>query len=691
MQKKTMRKNNSRKKLNVIWPLLAIYFGCVLIRFIFALSTSNFPTVAIDEFLYYSTGRSIATEGSLLFRGQPALYNYIVYPLILSPIYALFPAGVNYYRVIQFWNILLMSLSVFPVYALCRALCGKEKQALGITALIMLLPDFILGQYVLSEAVIYPLFYALMYCAFEYLRQPRLRHAVWIGVLGGLLYCTKPGAVVPAGIALVMMIILAIRKKNGKLLLHTLLCAGCLAGVFLLLVKLLAEAAFGYSGALLGVYDTQVSKYMGYNYDIFWNSLLLYPYYFLLACGILPLAVSLTRLPGYDRPSRHFYLLISLSVVALLIGTAWTVNRPERSNILYIRYVAMYLPLFLAFCFRPADEMRVLRHPRAKNTAVILAGALIVYAAACTLYAGACAGIGEAFDVHFLMSLAALFTDNYKGIANMIVLFCCAGALYLIVQKENERLVNRLCCVSFALIALLSTVNAYAAISTNTDKKLANEALSVHQELGDQDYLYIYSEFRCEYGLDVNSRKNISQVALYEFFNSIQENNGVYVPFVPDSDRGFASKYLSADTDTIVLDEKSYPLVVFSSSVSWHTTSDDSFRVAHFEKGTRIVDSIIGNVDLLSLAPNRPGILLILNDDWVGKPVKLMMDIQSPVAQDITITGLSGASGTRQLDKGRYWYEIQIESAESAYNFSVPKKSISLYGYEITPVSASGN
>ena len=46
--------------------LLCVYAGAVLFRYVLALLTSSFPTVGIDEFLYYSLARSIATEGKLL-------------------------------------------------------------------------------------------------------------------------------------------------------------------------------------------------------------------------------------------------------------------------------------------------------------------------------------------------------------------------------------------------------------------------------------------------------------------------------------------------------------------------------------------------------------------------------------------------------------------------------------------------
>jgi hypothetical protein len=78
--------------------LFVVYAAAVVIRFLLALLTTSFPTVGIDEYLYYSLARSIATEGKLLFRGQSADYAYILYPLMLSPVYALAGQGTYIYR-----------------------------------------------------------------------------------------------------------------------------------------------------------------------------------------------------------------------------------------------------------------------------------------------------------------------------------------------------------------------------------------------------------------------------------------------------------------------------------------------------------------------------------------------------------------------------------------------------------------
>lgn len=79
--------NKNMQKGQVYLFLLAIYIVSVSARFVLALLTSTHPISNIDEFLYYGVARSIATKGELLFRGMYADYTYIVYPLVLSPVY----------------------------------------------------------------------------------------------------------------------------------------------------------------------------------------------------------------------------------------------------------------------------------------------------------------------------------------------------------------------------------------------------------------------------------------------------------------------------------------------------------------------------------------------------------------------------------------------------------------------------
>ena len=680
-----MQKKKPVKKPAAILPLLLIYAGSVLVRFLLAMGTRNYPTVSIDEFLYYSLGRSIATTGSLLYHGQAALYNYIVYPLVIAPVYALFPHGTDYFRIIELLNILIMSLSVFPLYGICNTLVRDRKKALGLTALCMLLPVFILGEYIYSEAVIYPLFFTLMYCVLRCLKESSIRRTILIGVLGAVLYYTKPGAIVPAAAALLLLAVTGAVSKNKKALLHVLAGAGSLILCFFAL-KLIAEKALGYQGALLSLYDSQVSGYGDISLEHFWRALGFYPYYFLLACGVLPFIVSLWRYREYGPEERRFYLYTLICVLITVIGTAWVVNRPERKDILYLRYVEMYIPILFFFCFLPGKgkQASLTELRRKLPVSGILCLVLLVYATVCTVVWGCTLGIGTAYDTHFLISLAALFTPYVMGIANILAVFLIAAAAYLTVRDTDPALLRKCCCAVFAVLALLNNIQAYLSAGDNTDYRLAEETRAVHNYLGDSDYLFVYVGNQCDFGLDVNSRQNIVQVSSDEFIPNLIENNGCYVPFTPSSVRGMVAQNPTPDIDTLVVEERVYPRILFSKNTAAFKSYYDSFKVVDFIKGQRVADA------LATFAGNPPdcrgnsATIQVFNEDLIRQPVRIRLEIESTNAQNLQITG--AGTWTIPLSEGRRWYEAVIDSPSDLYSLTAQGGEIQLYGFEITMI-----
>ena len=666
------KKDCSEKKNTILW-LILIYVCSVVVRYLLALATRNYPTVSIDEFLYYSTGRSIATEGSLLYLGQPAVYNYIVYPLILSPVYLLFGHGTNYFTMIQFWNIILMSLSVFPFYGLSKAMVQNRNKALWLTGIFMLIPNFILGEFIYSETVIYPLFFTLMYCVYRHLLDNKHRYMIWIGILGALLYYTKPGAVLPAILALFFFVGLAFSRKSVKSGVQVLAGMGCLAAGFFV-IKLVAEKALGYQGALLSVYNDQVTASKAYNIEYFFSAIGRYPYYFVLAGGILPFLYGLWNYSCFRREDRQFYVFLTAGVLITMIGTAWIVNRPERKDILYLRYVEMYLPILLMYCMIPKNE-KTETDARSGRVPKILCYLILAYITVCTVVWGCTTGTGRPTDSHFLISLAVLSTRDVKGTANILIVFLSGVSLYVLVRNAEKQKILRICCAIAAILVLLSNIQGYVTTASNTDKKLADETEEIHRRIGDIDYIHVYAEDQSDFGLDVNSRRNICQISEKDFLNNIKQNRGVYIPFIPSSVRGMKSLYETPDIEEFIIDEKIYPFIQFSSDTTSFISADKSFRVVHFNRNQRIADCV------MEYDQNRTYTLKVYNEEWYQHPVTIRLEMESKTVQDMEVT--AGESYTVSLNEGRLWYDLQIQNPAEAYTFTVHDSSVKLYGYEV--------
>ena len=679
-----MDKGLTKKRTGQWIALGLMYIGFVLIRYWLGCLTAAFPTVGIDEFLYYSLGRSIAAEGKLLYRGQPALYNYIIYPLALAPLYAVFPEGADFYRIIQFWNCLLMNLAIVPIYQLCGKIFGKGKKALGVTALLMLLPDFSLSEFIFSEAVIYPLFFTLIYLIYVSLEEKTAGRMLWIGILGAVLYYTKPGAVVPAIAALGFFLIQELRGKNRKNTVMPLIGIAGLIGGFAALWAV-ARFGLGYQGGLLSVYHEQLETEGKMYWDVFLKTAALYPYYFMMACGILPAVYFLSRLGKLEKNAKRFFGILLVSLAAVMIGTAWAVNRSEHTYILFLRYMAMYIPPVLLGCLMPMEKREEIEEEVARKRLPVAGVLSCIYLAVCTAIWGCTAGIGGYIENHFLVSLAILVQPNIKGIWNILVYVMAGVSLYLVVRKIDRKKMAALCCGAAALCMVINNIGGYVATGSNGKQVSADEAYHVQKDLihGD-DYLYIFSNERVsDFGLDVYTKSIHQQLEWYDFFNDIHANGGAYAPFVPVAERGMREGGETPDVNVLVVERTTYPLIKFSENMQGGVTENGLFYVGRFEKGARIVDAMLANVENFLLLYTDYGVLTLYKPEWIGHKVRITLDIESQVEQNMRFFADDDHSVTIPLVEGRASYQIEIPAAAIGYNFVVDKRNINVYGFNV--------
>ena len=682
-----MEKNSVRKKQGIWGTVLLIYAGCVIIRSVMAYLTTAFPTVGIDEFLYSSLARSIATEGRLLYRGQPAIYTYLIYPLFLSPVYALFGEGTNYYRVMQIWNAVVMNLAVFPVFSLCRDTLKDDRKAVWVSAVCMLLPDFLMNEFLFSEALIYPLFYLAVYLVFQMIGQPSLRLGIRIGILGALLYYTKPGAIALPAVALLYFLIRALIRKSKKEILAA--TAGCGSlGLCFFLLWLLVRFGFGYEGHMLGMYTEQLQAQEQIGMTFFLETAGLYPYYFILGCGILPMAAAVLFFPQWDGDHRRLFLLTMGSALVVMIGTAWLVNRSEYTRYLFMRYSDMYLPLVYIACLFPRRE-ETQTEPGQKRSLkpMIVPLILILYTLVCTVAWGSTVGAGSALDNHFMMSLASMMLANIQGISAVLIFIICGAAVFFVGWGPDRRATAVFCTAVFAVGCLMNNAAGYAISSSNASGVYGDESRRTQSELirGDE-YIYIFTNERVsDHGLDVLSRHNNQGLELYDFFNNIHSHGGVYTPFVPVSERGMDSQVMTPDVNLLVAERTAYSLVKFSQNVQGTLSSEGSFYVGRFATGDRIVDAMIGNVENFKLLQTDYGVLTMYRDDWIGHDIKVVLQIESPVEQTMRFFADDAHSWNIGLVPGRNSYELLIKNAAIGYNFVVSSADIMVYSFDIQP------
>ena len=671
---KRMKRNN--------WLTLSLFYVLFVgIRFLLSVLTTSYPTVGIDEFLYYSLGRSIATEGSLLYRGQPAMYNYILYPLILSPVYMIFGEGADYYRILQLWNSIIMNTAIFPIFRMSQRKLNNQRSALVFSAGAMLLPDFMLSEFIFSEALLYPLFFIAVDTVDRIIRQPRNLDYVFLGVIGALLYYTKPGAICIVAVSCIILLIRSIRTQEGKAKIEPLWSIGGFIVAYFILWGV-ARFGFGYKGSPFSVYEEQLSVEGGE--FAFFRSLLLYPYYFLLGCGIFPVYVAVTRAKQWSAKNRLFFLICTVSLAVMMVGTSWTINRPERSGNIFLRYIDMYIPLVCLACMIPGEVFE-----QSKKKRWVSFGALIlltILIAVSTDVFGSTSGVYYKFNNHYHSTVSILLIQNIAGISNIIIILGALFSLFMSIRGKDTKKITISCMSISVILFCANNVAGYLMTAGNSIPDYREEARNTQEKLiREEPYLYLQStDMSTDAGLDLYSKHNNQKLELYDFYNNINQSGGVYVPFLPVEERGILSATMTDDVDVIVADKTVYPLIEFSENVQGAFSDYESFFVGRFDKGTRIVDSVMINVEKLTLLQNAKAAICVFKDEYLNHPLIIRMDIESPVEQDMDFAS-KNESFTGHLAEGRATYEIPISKPSEQYVFSVKDSSVTIYTYEIVP------
>ena len=625
-----MKKQTKKTNIPVILPGMYVVF--VLARFLPALLTSAYPFVNIDEFLYYGMARSIANGEGLTFRGQPADYSYILYSLVLSPVYLTGLKGPVLYRAMQLWNILLITLSIFPLYRIALKCVGDERKGLWLTGISMLLPDFLLGQLMMAENVIIPLFYTLFCLILDYLENEKLWKILLIGLIGGLLFSAKPGAVIPAAVFFILLLVFSLAKRDIKQFPRIGAGAAVMiaaAGFFFLLVKL-----FNGNASVLSLYESQITD--AAHLDVFFRFIGVYILNFLIASGF-GCVFLLGKKYKYFSFDRKFVLyVILLSLIITIIGVSWSVNRYEyNANTAHMRYIGMYISLLFIFSMIPLTDLERKHKSKQKlSVFAVLPAAVFIFL---LIVIGIYAGVNQytVFPENMTFSvLIQLFRDKVSGsFLTAIICSLCLMFVYLIWQKEIQT-AERAAVIVLIACMVINNVTAYGISHQDTRFTYADNSDKLLKTIPDStDLLFVYTDDQISsyYGaMDVYSPKGITYVSLNDLFNHLYDTKGIYVPFIPDGLRGNIPVRETPDTDTIFLDPTSYAMLKLSENAEHLTFNEDGLHLVKItDKNERWLDWVIGNTENLYLEAGNTGILLIFSDKYIQSPLTFRFKVMA--------------------------------------------------------------
>jgi hypothetical protein len=362
-----------RKGNPLIW-LIVIYLAGVVFRFAIGFVTSRNPFVMPDEVLYSNIARSLISGDGVSLRNQSITYTNLLYPILISPIYAFARAGAQF-RMILFFNAVVMNLAIFPTYQIARRFTENRKAIWAISVISIMIPDMVMANRVMTEAVVYPLFLAAVLLVIKRLagEHNTVPGALFSAAVLFLLVQAKSGsvalAVVFVGILVFDLVKPAPKKPDGithekpsagKELRYILVFAGTFIGLFVL-ARIVNQSVFGMDFSLPSIYQTQTKLPTLDHLKKTLPGLLLYFFFVPVAMGVFPMLLPACNLRAYPEVQRRQARFILISLVLYMAGACYMFFDQETIGNFYqgrihIRYVFMFLPLLLILMVAPAME-----------------------------------------------------------------------------------------------------------------------------------------------------------------------------------------------------------------------------------------------------------------------------------------------------------------------------------------------
>lgn len=131
------------------------------------------PFVFMDELGYERMAQSFAHTGHFSLFGKAGLAYSPLYPIVLSPVYALTSSLGAAYEWAKVENAVLISLAVFPVYGIARSVLPRGR-SIGVAALSLLAPLMLYSGFEMSESLSYPLCLLAIWTMLRAVRRPSI-------------------------------------------------------------------------------------------------------------------------------------------------------------------------------------------------------------------------------------------------------------------------------------------------------------------------------------------------------------------------------------------------------------------------------------------------------------------------------------------------------------------------------------
>ncbi|MFY9487728.1 MAG: hypothetical protein WAP35_03400 [Solirubrobacterales bacterium] len=381
----------ARASRRVDLPLIAIFAGCAVLGVVM-LSKVRQWLMMTDELLYVEMARGFIDSGLPVpqARGEAVSVYQVLYPLLISPIVALFDMPTAY-PIIASLNAVLMASVVFPAYKLTQFVTDHRPAALWVAACSGVAPWMAMGSKILTDALAYPMFVWAIYAIVVSVALQSRRSTLWALVAIVAAYLTRSHFIILlpvycaalVGRALMAAVLAEAATTSARLRALGPATATLLRTrwpvflAFIVVYGLIVVAP----KVILGIYGTTADGTQG---SILTPGLIgdTFQHLGILTIGIGPLAIALA-LPwllvgcGRVRDARENAGAITFAIasVAMLVTAASFDHRFTFSGEIFERYVFYLVPLLL--CATAAAMVRPPKH-WAAYAIPILAAVMII-------------------------------------------------------------------------------------------------------------------------------------------------------------------------------------------------------------------------------------------------------------------------------------------------------------------------
>lgn len=176
------------------------------------------PWILIDELVYSEAAKSFAETGHIFVRDQSWQQPGPVYPVLISPAWALFSAVPDAYAAAKAINAVLISLAAVPAYLLARRVLSQPFALAG-AALSVAVPSMLYSGTLMTENAFYPLFLATAFALVLVLERPTLLRSILLLALVVCAFFTRAQAValLPAILSAPILFVLFRRRRLNAL------------------------------------------------------------------------------------------------------------------------------------------------------------------------------------------------------------------------------------------------------------------------------------------------------------------------------------------------------------------------------------------------------------------------------------------------------------------------------------------